>query len=206
MNHIAGIGTGPGHGRQDTAEPRRAESGRWPLLEAALAAVNRDLSATVPGQDALVLVAEPSRGGPRPDRHVPEQGHVLEQGHEVEHGHIPEQVYVAMPDGRWHGDRVNHWETEEPEPDDPATALAVVAEAAQSTVMELLRQVWPVCPEHGSGVHVRPAGATDDRDHGQAGAAGPPVWWCGGGREGRCHDVAPVGELATRPGTRRLPE
>ncbi|MER5787770.1 hypothetical protein [Streptomyces sp. NPDC001980] len=114
---------------------------------------------------------------------------------------------MAMPDGRWHGNQVNAYDPEEGdplEPDDEATVLEVVADAAQSTVMELLWQVWPVCREHRTGVHVRPAGTADDWYPGATDAAGPPVWWCRGGREGNGHDVAPVGELAaTLPGKER---
>ncbi|MFG2480758.1 hypothetical protein [Streptomyces fagopyri] len=118
-----------------------------------------------------------------------------------------EQVYVAMPDGRRHGNAVNAYDLEEgdpPEPDDATTVLTVVADAAQSTIMELLRQVWPICPEHRTGMHPRPAGTTDDRYEGGTDAAGPPVWWCRGRRDGDCHGVSLVGELAaTLPGKQR---
>ncbi len=150
--------------------------------------VNRDLTATLPGQDALVLMIDP-----RPT--LPPGG--------VDRG----QVYVAMPDGRWQGNAVNPWDPEEDdplEPDDEATVLTVVAEAAQETVMELLWQVWPVCWEHKLGVHPRPPGTAADWYGGATDAAGAPVWWCRGGRDGACHDVAPVGELAaTLPGKQR---
>lgn len=53
-------------------DPRRAEPGRYPRLEAALATVNRDLAATLPDQPPLVLMA------------------------------WEEQVYVAVSDGTWH--------------------------------------------------------------------------------------------------------
>ncbi|MFE5208932.1 hypothetical protein [Streptomyces sp. NPDC056600] len=183
MNYSSGAGAGPGHDRQRAVEPRRAESGRWPGLEAALAVVNRDLSATLPGQDKLVLVVAPSGDAPRPD------------------GHDREDVYVALPDGRWHGDQVN---ARDPEPEDPSTVLAVVAEAAQETVMELLWKVWPTCPEHRTGLHSRPAGTNDTGEPGAAGLIGPPVWRCGGGRDGESHDVAVVGELAARRPDQRL--
>ncbi|MEU6381807.1 hypothetical protein [Streptomyces sp. NPDC046909] len=84
-----------------------------------------------------------------------------------------------MPDGSWHGNAVD-------EDEDATTVLTAVADAAQSTVMELLWQAWPTCREHKSGAHVRPAG-TD------------VVWWCRGGGEGECHDVSLVGELAATP-------
>ncbi|WP_392958828.1 hypothetical protein [Streptomyces sp. LN245] len=76
------------------------------------------------------------------------------------------------------------------------TVLTVVADAAQATVMELLRQVWPVCRERKIGMHPRPAGTSADWYPGATDAAGPPVWWCRDGRYGACHDVCPVGELA----------
>ncbi|WP_220213756.1 hypothetical protein [Streptomyces shenzhenensis] len=137
---------GPGHDRQPRPKPRRAEPGEWPKLEAALAVVNRDLMATLPGQDALVLMID--------------SGWNLPPGG-VDRG----QVYVAMPDGRWQGNAVNPWDPEEDdplEPDDEATVLTVVAEAAQETVTELLWQVWPVCWEHKLGMHARPAGTAAD--------------------------------------------
>lgn len=177
MNHFSYSGIGPDHGGRQVPEPRRAEPGRWPKLEAALAVVNRDLTATLPDQDPLILVADRGR------------------------------VYVAMPDGRWQGNPVNADDLEEgdpPEPDDPETVLAVVADAAQETVVELLWQVWPVCREHRIGMHPRPAGTADDWYEGATDAAGPPVWWCRGSREGHGHDVCPVGELAaTLPGRER---
>ncbi len=143
--------------------------------------VNRDLTATLPGQDPLILMVQP------PHRASPPSG--IDRG----------QVYVAMPDGRWHGNAVNACDLDEddpPEPDDAATVLSVVADAAQSTVMELLWQVWPVCREHKIGMHPRPAGTTGDWYEGGTDTDVPPVWWCRGTRDGDCHDVALVGELA----------
>jgi hypothetical protein len=189
VSYFSSSSTGPGQDRPYHPQPRRAEPGEWPKLEAALAVVNRDLAATLPGHDPLVLmVVPPWKPGSR--------------------GAIDgDQVYVALPDGRWHGNYVNATYLDEgdpPEPDDAMTVLAVVADAAQSTVMELLWQVWPVCREHKIGTHPRPAGTTDDECHGEAGSAGPPVWWCGGSRNGECHDVSLVGELAaTLPGKQR---
>lgn len=191
VNFFSYSSIGPGHDGRHLPEPRRAEPGRWPVLEAALAAVNRDLLAAMPGREALVLFVVPSASG----QPVPPGGA------------DSDQVYVAMPDGRWHGNQVNACDPEEgdpSEPDDATTVLTVVADAAQSTVMELLRQVWPVCPEHRIGMHPRPAGTTDGWYEGATDAAGPPVWWCRGGRDSVCHDVALVGELADAlPGARR---
>jgi hypothetical protein len=78
------------------------------------------------------------------------------------------------------------------------------ADAAQETIMELLWQVWPICSTHKIGLHPRPAGTTDGWYQSEADSAGPPVWWCQGGRDGTCHDVSLVGELAaTLPGKQR---
>ncbi|MBT2412434.1 hypothetical protein J7I94_17975 [Streptomyces sp. ISL-12] len=187
MSYFSHLSLGPDHDPQPLPEPGPAEPGQWPELEAALAVVNRDVTATLPGQEPLILVVVPSGEPPLPN------------------GTDGGYVHVALPDGRWHGNPVNAYDPEEgdaPEPDDAATVLTVVAEAAQETVMELLRQVWPTCREHNTGTHVRPAGTTaDDWYQDEAGAPGPPVWWCRGGRDGDRHDVSPVGELAaTMPG------
>ena len=53
-------------------DPQRAEPGRYPRLEAALATVNRDFAATLPDQPPLRLML------------------------------WDEQVYVAVSDGSWH--------------------------------------------------------------------------------------------------------
>ncbi|MET7568648.1 hypothetical protein ABZT04_09095 [Streptomyces sp. NPDC005492] len=65
-----------GPGRPDLPEPRRAEPGEWPRIEAALAIVNRDLAATLPDQRPLILMS------------------------------CDEEVYVAMPDGSWQGNGI----------------------------------------------------------------------------------------------------
>ncbi|MFI1709316.1 hypothetical protein [Streptomyces griseoruber] len=189
MNHFSYGRIGPGRDRQPRPEPGPAEPGQWPKLEAALAVVNRDVRATLPGQDELILMFDPPwQSSPPP---------------EIDWG----QVYVAMPDGRWHGNPVNACDLEEgdpPEPHDMETVLTEVADAAQSTLMELLWQAWPVCQEHKIGMHPRPPGTTDDWYGGETDAAGPPVWWCRGSLDGNGHDVCPVGELAaTLPGKQR---
>ncbi|MFK0284088.1 hypothetical protein ACIQVL_27000 [Streptomyces sp. NPDC090499] len=189
MNHFSYSRIGPGHDRPQLPEPRPVEPGEWPKLEAALAVVNRDLTATVPGQEPLILMVDPPRQPLAPG--------------EADRG----QVHVAMPDGRWQGNQVNAYDPEEGdplEPDDEMTVLTVVADAAQETVVELLWQVWPVCGEHKLGMHPRPAGTTDDWYGGETDAGGPPVWWCRGGGDGTWHDAAQVGELAaTLPGKQR---
>ncbi|MGW4734582.1 hypothetical protein ACWEQC_36400 [Streptomyces shenzhenensis] len=186
MSYFSYFSIGPGHGQQHGPEPSRVEPGRWPKLEAALAVVNRDLMATLPGQDALILMRAPS-WEPLPRNAV--------EG---------DQIYVAMPDGRWHGNSVHACDLEEddpPEPDDATAVLTVVADAAQETVMELLWRVWPICSAHKIGMHPRPAGTTEDWYQDETDSAGPPVWWCRGGRDGTCHDASLVGELAaTLPG------
>ncbi|MER5880354.1 hypothetical protein ABT119_31095 [Streptomyces sp. NPDC001910] len=189
MNYFSSFSIGPGHGRQHLPVPRRIEPGQWPKLDAALAVVNRDLKATLPGQDALILVLAPSW-------ETAPQGAIDR-----------DQIYVAMPDGRWHGNAVNASDLEVGgplEPDDATTVLTVVADAAQETIMELLWQVWPICPAHKIGMHPRPEGTTEDWCQGETGSAGPPVWWCRGSRDATGHDVCLVGELATTlPGKQR---
>ncbi|WP_233534155.1 hypothetical protein [Streptomyces murinus] len=186
MSGRAGAGDRGSRGEPGRAEAGRAEAGRWPELEAALAVVNRDVRATLtlPGREPLILMVVPD-----PD------------------GFDGDQVYVAMADGRSHGNPVHSDDLEEgaePEPGDAAAVLTVVAEAAQETLMELLWQVWPLCREHGTGMHPRPAGTSGDWCPGETAAVGPPVWWCRGGRAGDCHDASLIGELAdTLPGKER---
>lgn len=64
--------------------------------------------------------------------------------------------------------------------DDPTMALTSLAILIQESLLEWTRQVWPVCPQHGLGVH----GSRQERE---------AVWWCAG--DGG-HILAPVGELA----------
>ncbi|MGM0346013.1 hypothetical protein [Streptomyces sp. Adlamb9] len=188
MSGRAGTGDRGCRGEPGRGEPGWAEAGRWPELEAALAVVNRDVRATLtlPGREPLILMVVPD-----PD------------------GFDGDQVYVAMADGRSHGNPVHSDDLEEgtepePEPGDAAAVLTVVAEAAQETLMELLWQVWPLCREHGTGMHPRPAGTSGEWYPGETAAVGPPVWWCRGGRAGDCHDASLIGELAdTLPGKER---
>ncbi|MGI5271283.1 hypothetical protein ACQEUU_19155 [Nonomuraea sp. CA-218870] len=59
-----------------------------------------------------------------------------------------------------------------------ADDVATVAECMQDLLMEVLWIVWPECPKHGFGLHVK----VDARQ---------PVWLC----EGAAHVVAPIGAL-----------
>ncbi|WP_264929571.1 hypothetical protein [Streptomyces sp. A012304] len=138
--------------------PREVRPGEYPVWDEALALVNRDLAALLPERGPLRLLALPP----------------WEQEESAR-----EHVYVALPDGRWHGSDLWHGSQT-----DPPAALGAVAEAAQDTVMECLWQVWPVCAEHGVGMHVR---EEEDR----------PVWWCSGGRRpgDPAHTRAAVGAL-----------
>ncbi|MEU3750271.1 MULTISPECIES: hypothetical protein [Streptomyces] len=111
----------------DSPGPRRVLPGEYPLLEEALALVNRDLAATLPDVEPLRLLALPS----------------WDEGR-------AEDVYVAMANGEWQGNCL-----EPSSADSPAHALAAVADAAQETVSELLWQAWPVCGEHAIGMHLR---------------------------------------------------
>lgn len=83
------------------------------LLDQALSIVERDVEVVVGEAGGLRLVT--SRG----------------------------QVFVALDDGRFHGDPV------QVQPGDTAARIiAVVAEAAQDTVMGVLWKAWPECPVH----------------------------------------------------------
>ncbi|MFJ7152779.1 hypothetical protein ACIQVT_32080 [Streptomyces sp. NPDC100445] len=106
-------------------EPRFVAPGEHPLRDEALAAVNRDLAATLPDQPPLCLVACP--GEPEDEE--------------------PERVHVALADGSTHGNFLQPASS-------AADALHIVAEAAQETVMECLWLAWPVCALHGLGTHL----------------------------------------------------
>ncbi|QLJ06366.1 hypothetical protein HZZ00_18245 [Streptomyces sp. NEAU-sy36] len=128
------------------------------MWDRALAFLDRDLAVPLPEQEPLQLLAIPP--------------------HDVDE---PENVYVALANGQWHG---NHLYPDSA--DDPVSALAIVADAAQDTVTECLWQAWPLCAEHGLGMHVR------DAD-------GQLSWWCAGerSRRGPAHIRAAVGALDT---------
>ncbi|MFE5880423.1 hypothetical protein [Streptomyces hydrogenans] len=142
----------------DPPEPRRVSPGEYPMWDQALALLNRDLAVTLPEQEPLQLLAVPPYDADE-----------------------PENVYVALANGEWHGNYL------EPDPaDDPASALAIIADAAQETVTEILWQAWPLCAEHGLGMHPREA---DEQ----------LSWWCAGERStrGPAHVLAAVGALDT---------
>ncbi|MEU9309146.1 hypothetical protein [Streptomyces sp. NPDC048256] len=154
----------------DTPRPRTVAPGEYPVWDEALALINHDLSVLLPDSGPLRLVALAA---------WPEES--------ADDEHASEHVYVALPDGRWHGNDL---------PPDagagPGTALAAVAEAAQDTVLECLWQVWPVCAEHRLGMH-------PGQEDGQA------VWRCAGGNDERepGHVQAPVGKLEEPNRSRR---
>ncbi|MGW3558906.1 hypothetical protein ACWDNT_16285 [Streptomyces sp. NPDC000963] len=141
----------------DPLEPRRVSPGEYPVWDRALALLNRDLAVTLPRLEPLRLLALPPYDADE-----------------------PENVHVAMANGEWHGN-----DLDPNSQDSPASALASVADAAQETVTELLWQAWPLCPDHGLGMHPR-----ED-------AEGRLSWWCAGerSRRGPAHIHAAVGAL-----------
>jgi len=146
------------HALFDQPEVRRVSRGEYPLWDEALAVLNQDLAVTLPEQGPLQLLAQPS----------------YEAGE-------PEYVYVALANGEWHGSHLYPKTAE-----DPAHALAIVADAAQDTVAERLWQAWPLCVEHNLGMHTRDV-------------EGLLSWWCAGRRSGGRpgHICAAVGALDT---------
>ncbi|MEU5239502.1 hypothetical protein ACH4UR_25930 [Streptomyces lydicus] len=140
----------------DPPEPRRVALGEYPLWDEALAVVNRDLAVTLPDQRPLQLLGLPS----------------YDEG-------VAEYVYVALANGEWHGNVVDPDSV-----DTPAVALAALTDAAQETVTECLWQAWPLCDEHGLGMHPREA-------------KGKLSWWCAGRNipGGPAHIRAAVGGL-----------
>ncbi|RSS35023.1 hypothetical protein [Streptomyces sp. WAC08241] len=141
----------------DPPGPRRVSPGEYPVWDQALALLNRDLAVTLPRLEPLRLLALPSCDADE-----------------------PENVYVAMANGEWHGN-----DLDPNSQDSLASALASVADAAQETVTELLWQAWPLCPEHGLGMHPR-----EDAEERLS-------WWCAGerSRRGPAHIHAAVGAL-----------
>ncbi|MFE1550318.1 hypothetical protein [Streptomyces sp. NPDC058718] len=148
----------------DPFRPRPVLPGEYPRWEEALGLVNRDLAATLPDQEPLRLMALPAGDG----------GDGLD-------GARGEDLYVTMANGEWQGNCL-----EAIGENGHAHAVGTVADAAQETVSELLWQAWPVCGEHGVGMHPR---VTDEQ----------AVWWCSGGKSPREpeHVRAAVGALDT---------
>ncbi|SNX62703.1 hypothetical protein SAMN06272735_4490 [Streptomyces sp. TLI_55] len=141
----------------DPPEPRRVAPGEYPVWDRALALLNQDLTATLPALEPLQLLALP-----------------------FDDADEPEYIHVATANGEWHGSSL------EPHSQHSlASALANVADAAQETVVELLWQAWPLCPEHGLGMHPR-----EDAEKRLS-------WWCAGERlrQGSAHIHAAVGAL-----------
>lgn len=120
------------HALFDRSGPRRVSLGEYPLWDEALALLNRDLTVTLPEQEPLQLRALPSCEADE-----------------------PENVYVALANGEWHGNQLYPESAE-----DPAHALANIADAAQETVAERLWQAWPLCAEHDLGMHPRDSGGS----------------------------------------------
>lgn len=146
------------HALSDHPEPRRARPGEYPMWDQALALLNRDLAVTLPEQEPLQLLVLPPNEADE-----------------------PENIYVALSNGEWHGNCLYPDSA-----DDPDDALAVIADAAQETVTERLWLAWPLCAEHGLGMHPREAD-------------GQLSWWCAGERlrRGPAHILAAVGALDT---------
>lgn len=148
----------PMSGIFDPLDPGRVLPGAYSPWEEALALVNRDLAVTLPDVEPLRLLVVPS----------------WDEG-------TGEDVYVAMANGEWQGNCL-----EPSSADSPTGAVAAVAEAAQETVSELLWQAWPVCGEHGIGMHPH-------EEDGQAN------WHCAGGKKPSepAHVRATIGALDT---------
>ncbi|MEU8245558.1 hypothetical protein [Nonomuraea sp. NPDC048916] len=85
-------------------------------------------------------------------------------------------LYVGLKDGRyWSGGSMLYESTD-------FDAIGSVAECLQDCVMEVLWIVWPECPSHGFGLHVRQR-------------SGEAVWSCEGAAS---HVVAAVGALNSK--------
>jgi hypothetical protein len=74
-------------------------------------------------------------------------------------------------------------------------ALASVAESVQEFLAEESWRVWPVCPAHNLGTHVKTSGLIDPPS-GKDMAS--PAWWCSGAGG---HRLSTIGQLNRgRPG------
>ncbi|MFJ9406760.1 hypothetical protein [Streptomyces sp. NPDC101393] len=148
----------PLHALFNRPEPRRVLLGEFPLWDETLALLDRDLAVTLPEQEPLRLLAPPHDGADD-----------------------PEHVCVALATGEWHGNVLSPESAAA-----PAHAVANIADAAQETLAECLRQAWPLCAEHDLGMHPRDA-------------EGQLPWWRAGDRQrrGPAHLRAAVGALDT---------
>jgi len=136
-------------------------------LRVALAMVQVDLLVTLPERSGLQILMVPEDRG--------EQYDVV--------------AFVADTGGiYWGGDQPLEGPTSR-------VALFSVAEGVQDFWAEVHWVVWPVCPRHHHGVHVRPQGQGAHWDPDGLGTVpeADPAWWCRG--DGG-HDLALVGELA----------
>ena len=134
------------------------------VLRRALALVQGDLDRTVRGavQFQVVVIPEPERGDWM-------------------------AAYVAGPDGSYwsnHGHGLGAYGLDD--------AIAAVADGVQEYLAAVQFEVWPVCPRHHLGVHVRPVGTCAGQPDPDPGFGGPAVWWC---RADDGHDVALIGRL-----------
>lgn len=108
-------------------------------------------------------------------------------------------AYIAGPDDYWaSGGGTLYGPTME-------SALFSVADGVQEYLSETTWTVWPICPQHRHGVHVRPPGTAPDWIYEGGGWTGHPVWWCRGGGG---HDLAQIGQLDAPPprGKRKRPQ
>jgi hypothetical protein len=116
---------------------------------------------------------------------------VVEEGPESnEHVAV---AYVADRDG-------SYWNNVSPPlyGPDAERALASVAEGVQEFIAEENWHVWPVCPAHNLGTHVKTGGLLGPPSGKDVGS---PAWWCSaaGG-----HRLATIGQLNRgRPGAGR---
>jgi hypothetical protein len=95
-------------------------------------------------------------------------------------------VQVNFGEGRWAGVALPPDYYDE----DIAEPVAVVADAIQELVVERVR-VWPLCPEHGLGLH--PCSQAID-------SADDDSWWTPGPADWRCqgdggHVISAIGAL-----------
>jgi hypothetical protein len=101
----------------------------------------------------------------------------------------PPRYYLTLSDGRFWGGgtQLNG--------DDLIGAYWTTAEATQDLLSEVLGVVWPMCPIHATGLHVRPLEGERnlhmDLGYGQQ----RPAWWC---NVSNGHLIATVGGLSAQ--------